>query len=143
MKNFFKLFGIIALAAVIGFSMAACGGDDDDDDGGGGGPSFDGTWTGAYNKYDGDIITATTPVTVVIQGNNITITAGDVTESGTLGEGTETIFGYARDIVENGSSVGSATIEEGPKLMLTLTAGAVRNYLNNKTAYLFISGMTK
>ena len=30
MKNFIKLFGIIALAAVIGFSMAACGGDDDD-----------------------------------------------------------------------------------------------------------------
>ena len=29
MKNFFKLLGIIALVAVIGFSMAACGGDDD------------------------------------------------------------------------------------------------------------------
>jgi hypothetical protein len=32
MKNFFKLFGIIALVAVIGFSMIACG--DDDDNGG-------------------------------------------------------------------------------------------------------------
>jgi len=32
MKNLFKLFGIIAIVAVIGFSMAACG----DDDGGGG-----------------------------------------------------------------------------------------------------------
>jgi len=29
MKNVFKLFGIIALAAIIGFSFAACGGDDD------------------------------------------------------------------------------------------------------------------
>jgi hypothetical protein len=32
MKNAFKLIGIIAIAAVIGFSMAACGGDDDDSD---------------------------------------------------------------------------------------------------------------
>jgi hypothetical protein len=38
MKNLFRLFGIIALAAVIGFSFAACsdgGGDDDGDDGNG------------------------------------------------------------------------------------------------------------
>jgi hypothetical protein len=33
MKNIFKLIGIIALAAVIGFSMAACGGSGDDEDG--------------------------------------------------------------------------------------------------------------
>jgi uncharacterized lipoprotein YehR (DUF1307 family) len=31
MKNIFKLIGIIAIAAVIGFSMTACGGDDGDD----------------------------------------------------------------------------------------------------------------
>jgi len=31
MKNTLKVFGIIALATVIGFSMAACGGDDGDD----------------------------------------------------------------------------------------------------------------
>jgi len=31
MKNVFKLFGVIALAAITGFSMAACGGDDDGD----------------------------------------------------------------------------------------------------------------
>jgi hypothetical protein len=36
MKNFFKLMGVIAMVAVIGFSMAACGGDED---GGGGGSS--------------------------------------------------------------------------------------------------------
>jgi hypothetical protein len=29
MKNTLKLFGVIALVAVIGFSMVACGGDDD------------------------------------------------------------------------------------------------------------------
>jgi len=33
MKNFFKLFGFIALVAVIGFSMAACGGGGGGDDG--------------------------------------------------------------------------------------------------------------
>jgi len=42
MKNALKLFGIIALVVVIGFSMAACGGDDD---GGGGGPQT-ATYTG-------------------------------------------------------------------------------------------------
>ena len=29
MKNYFKLLGIIALAAIIGFSMMGCGEDDD------------------------------------------------------------------------------------------------------------------
>jgi len=37
MKNLFKVFGIIALVAIIGFSFAACGGDDGDGGGGGGG----------------------------------------------------------------------------------------------------------
>jgi hypothetical protein len=52
MKNLFKLFGIIALVAVIGFSMVACGGDDDNGGGGGGGgvtvPAWaQGTWHSA------------------------------------------------------------------------------------------------
>jgi len=34
MKNVFKVLGIIALAAVIGFSMVSCGGDDDSGGGG-------------------------------------------------------------------------------------------------------------
>jgi len=34
MKNVFKVLGIIAIVAVIGFSFAACGGDDGGDDGG-------------------------------------------------------------------------------------------------------------
>jgi hypothetical protein len=38
MKNFFKFLGVISLALIIGFSMAACNPDDDgDDDSGGGG----------------------------------------------------------------------------------------------------------
>jgi hypothetical protein len=51
MKNFLKLFGIIAVVAVIGFSMAAC----DDGSGGGGGGGGGGTFTltGIPAKYNG------------------------------------------------------------------------------------------
>jgi hypothetical protein len=48
MKKFVKLFVIIALAAVIGFSMAACGGDDD----GGPGPTGGGDNTGGNSGGD-------------------------------------------------------------------------------------------
>jgi hypothetical protein len=34
MKNVFKVLGVIALVAVIGFGLVSCGGDDDDDGGG-------------------------------------------------------------------------------------------------------------
>jgi hypothetical protein len=37
MKSFFRIFGIIAFVAVIGFTFIACGSDDSDDNGGGGG----------------------------------------------------------------------------------------------------------
>jgi len=47
MKNTFKVLGIIALLAIIGFSMAAC----DNGSTSSGKPSFEGTWTGT--KYDG------------------------------------------------------------------------------------------
>jgi len=43
MKNAIKLLGIIAIVAVIGFSMAACG--DDDSGGGGGSGGYAGTYT--------------------------------------------------------------------------------------------------
>jgi len=43
MKKFFQLFELIALVAVIGFSMAAC------DDGGGGGPPGSGSNPGSSN----------------------------------------------------------------------------------------------
>jgi hypothetical protein len=47
MKNFLKLFGIIALAAVIGFSIAACdtgGGSGDGGGGGGGEAKYEVSW---------------------------------------------------------------------------------------------------
>jgi len=46
MKNAIKLFGIIAIVAVIGFSFTACG-----DDGGGGKDVLDGTTWKATQEY--------------------------------------------------------------------------------------------
>jgi hypothetical protein len=53
MKNLFRLFGIIALVTVIGFSIAACGGGDDGDDPGGDDPlakQLNGTWKTGNNE---------------------------------------------------------------------------------------------
>jgi len=62
MKKIFKVIGIIALAAVIGFSMTACG--EDDDSGGGGGGSTttttDGSGTTAHVHDWGDWTTTAT-----------------------------------------------------------------------------------
>jgi hypothetical protein len=52
MKNVFKVLGIIALVAVIGFSMAACGGDDD---GGGGGGDKKADLVGIWSKDGGNL----------------------------------------------------------------------------------------
>jgi hypothetical protein len=49
MKNFVKWLGIIALVAVIGFSMAACGGDDDGGNGNGNGTGGGGGGGGALS----------------------------------------------------------------------------------------------
>ena len=51
MKKVFRFLGIIAILAVIGFSMVACGGNDDDNSGGGGGGSSGGnTLSGTYYR---------------------------------------------------------------------------------------------
>jgi hypothetical protein len=60
MKNFFKLFGILALAAVIGFSLAGCGGDGGNGiTGGGGGEEEDSIWPDELNntQWEYDYIT--------------------------------------------------------------------------------------
>jgi len=46
MKRVFKILGIIALAAVIGFGFVSCGGDD-----GGGGSGGKVNWNGEYQTY--------------------------------------------------------------------------------------------
>jgi len=53
MKNTFKVLGIIAMVAVVGFSITACG--DDGGDGGGGSGGGNGTFavTGIPSEYNG------------------------------------------------------------------------------------------
>jgi hypothetical protein len=79
MKNFFKLFGIIALAAVIGFSMAACKTDDDGGDGGNGGNGGGGGGGGGSNTIaNGTYINERHANTkIVIQGNSWTLNLND------------------------------------------------------------------
>jgi hypothetical protein len=55
MKNFIKWFGIIALAAVIAFSFAACG-DDSGGNGGGGGEPSTFTLTDIPDEYNGKYV---------------------------------------------------------------------------------------
>ena len=73
MKNLFKIFGIIALVAIIGLTMGC----QTDDDGGGGSVSpFVGTWVGTVQGA---------PATVVISAGNtwsISVPAGGFFDSG-------------------------------------------------------------
>jgi hypothetical protein len=77
MKNLFRLFGLIALIAVIGFSMAACGGDDD------GGGSNTATYTGKSGgtTYTLKITENTTRYTAQ-SGDAYVLTAGSNTSKG-------------------------------------------------------------
>ena len=123
MKNFFKLLGIIALVAVIGFSMAACGGDDDSG-GSSGTPSFDGIWKGES-------------ITITISGDNISIDTGMGPVSYTLGmvmkaNGSENGVGYiiwSRSFTDSMSSVG---IRESDKTTLEYYDGHSTVTLKNK-----------
>jgi hypothetical protein len=81
MKNKLKLFGIIALAAVIGFSMAVVGcdlfdnGDKEDDNGGNGGGGGGGGGGGTYLDFT---YTGTDTITITKYngtGGNVTIPA--------------------------------------------------------------------
>ena len=107
MKNVFKLFGIIALVAVIGFSMAGC---KNDDDGGGGGDSnpFIGTWKSS-NGY-----------VMVFSASSFTITSA----SGNVESGSYTQNGNSATMtVSSGANFGqtfNVTISGGT----TLTFGS-------------------
>ena len=67
MKNLAKLFGIIALVAVIGFSMASC---DNGNGGGGGGGGGDGSLGVSFTKTYSDVVNASnTTFDYVIPGS--------------------------------------------------------------------------
>jgi|TergutMp193P3_1026864.scaffolds.fasta_scaffold231480_1 predicted small secreted protein len=113
MKNLAKLVGIIAMVALIGFTMAACNNDPDD----GGKDALDGTtWRGS-STYEGNTTTTvltfsspnftwsvidggetmSIPGTYSISGSTVTLTLimGDETgeQTGTLSGNTLTISG--------------------------------------------------
>jgi hypothetical protein len=94
MKNFSKLFGIIALIAVIGFSMAACG--SDDDGGGGGGGSISGTWGDGSSHEQ----------TITFTGSNYTFADDD---GSVISSGTYTLASDGKDIAYKQTSPTSAT----------------------------------
>jgi hypothetical protein len=80
MKNLFKLLGIIAIAAVIGFGTVACGGDDtDNDDGTNNGGSNSGGNTGGNNTGDNNSGTAT----LILSGKVYLVSYNEENGSGT------------------------------------------------------------
>jgi hypothetical protein len=97
MKNAIKLFGIIALVAVIGFSMAACGGDDD---GGGGGGSK--TASGKITSNSDGEATFYIASTQNYQGGDVGIPEG-VTVEVTVNSETFTLHGGQANIGSTGS----------------------------------------
>ena len=99
MKNLNKFIGIIALLAVIGFSMAAC--DNGTTDNGGGNP-FVGTWNGSDG--DGDAIR------LVVTSSTWTVSWPGNPEWGTE-SGTYTYSGNTATLSMAGEGVvGTATV---------------------------------
>jgi predicted small secreted protein len=94
MKNTIKLFGIIALVAVIVFSMAACK-NDDDGGGGDGSPKFSQELHGVWKRGDG--ITITITETTLTLSNNPPYT--DVTYTLTKKTGNEYFADSGRSII--------------------------------------------
>jgi hypothetical protein len=114
MKNFIKLMGVIAVVAVIGFSMAACGGDDDDGGGGGGGGgggSISGVWGDGSSHEQ----------TITFSGSNYTFADDD---GSVLSSGTYTLASDGKDITYKQTSPSSATYK-GYYFSTSLTANFV------------------
>ena len=131
MKNFAKFLGIIALVAVIGFSMTACADDDDDNGGGGGGGGGGGTLTitglGDYDnlyakasydsRYTSDFIlyahTGNSQLPGKISDGKVTLNVYDEYGEGFTGSGAATlavwIFTYYYD-VQGPGNVGTVTV---------------------------------
>jgi hypothetical protein len=150
MKNFFKFLGIIALVAVIGFSMAGCKTDDEESgDGGGGGSSdFTGTWEGTSEEYydnngDGHKV----PVIVVITGDSIKITANSKEFNGTLAAVIESTYAgitsYARAISGEGSGHASMVSKFSEESTITLSFSGDDNYFDTDSEALSVIKMTK
>jgi len=110
MKNTLKILGIIALVAVIGFSMVSCS-----DDAGGGGSHLNGTWEGT-DEYSNK------PVTVIINGDSITFKLDGKEYTGKLKDSKETgkypsgATYEDKDIYDGSDLVGQVSyVEQGSK----------------------------
>jgi len=134
MKNTLKVLGIIAMVALIGFSMVSCS----DDEGSSGGASFDGTWKGKYDITDDNLnVLQSYEITITIAKDAITIEGNGAKDEGTLGEVEETTTGYSRDITITGIDgvAGSALInDDGDKLNVNLSKGNVKEALTQGRA---------
>jgi hypothetical protein len=122
MKKFFKLFGIIAFVAIIGFSMAACdsGGDD-------GGLNLTGTtWT---STQDGDTftLTFTTDTTARLEYPGGTFN-GTYTLNGNSGTITWT-YGTVYNFVVNGNTL-TATVPGNPPVTFVKGTGGTGGNVN-------------
>ena len=84
MKNMFKVLGIIALSAVIGFAMTACGGDDG---GGGGGKTVTVTITDIPANITGEVYIGITFFRVYSNFNNA-LSNGHEQKKATINNGT-------------------------------------------------------
>jgi hypothetical protein len=113
MKNAIKLFGIIAIVAVVGFSFVACGGDDNND--GGGKDALDGTTWKAIQEY-----------TYVVKFNspNFTVTQSLTSNGQTLSETSRGTYTVSNSTVtftyENGRS-GTGTLSGNSLVVQGLT----------------------
>jgi len=109
MKNLLKLFGVVALVAIIGFSMAACGEDDDDPPAGGNPPGEDPSTV----VYTGEDIAGNTyTLTITRNANRAVRYAGAEGDSYELviymKDGTVNV---SRGTIENVSADGTFTLQ--------------------------------
>ena len=124
MRNLFKLLGIIALVAVIGFTMVGCKTDEDGDSGGGGSNSdIIGTWSGTISDHGNNY-----PFTLVIGDGTYAITVPNfsaLNDSGTYTRNGNTAALTSKDRDTNGIVIGTATVVDSNTVTVTLTAGPI------------------
>jgi len=121
MKKALKLFGIIALVAIIVFSVFACGGGDDDDDGGGDGSGGGNNNGGNNNGGNGDgktvlsiVLTGYPTKTIYIVGDKLDTSGLVVTASYSDGT-TQDVTTYTTNFDSSTTGTKTVTVSYGGK----------------------------
>jgi len=112
MNKLFKVFGIIALVAIIGFSMAACGDDDDPPSGGDDDNPTAVSWTGF--SANGSANVTTTELTLTFN-EDFSLNIDNVTVTGAT-KGTLSGYGTTRTL-----TISNITVAKGENVTVTLT----------------------